>query len=162
MNVLQGCKWATRLAVNFTGTWRKCLYVHKVGSLLLLGLSLLLYKFVIHTCVPLFHKQAGRQQCSCFKCSWTLPPTSSFSFSSLLTTAGWSRLYRAGRYSAAHIAGHSDRHPPWVKSCATAQAALSQCKFFCLSSGFITQAWVPCWAMLLDFQSTPICPQWAL
>lgn len=114
MNVPQGCKWATRLAVNFTGTWRKCLCVHKVGSLLSLGLSLLLFKFVIHACVPLFHKQAGRQQCSCFKCSWTLPPTSSFSFSSLLTTAGWSRLYGAGRWKPVLPilqASQTDTHP---------------------------------------------------
>lgn len=31
MNVLQGCQWASVGAVNFRGTWRKCLCVHRGG-----------------------------------------------------------------------------------------------------------------------------------
>lgn len=82
MTVLEGCQWAAVKAVNFTGTWRKCLCVHRVGSLLSLGVSLLLFKLAIHAHVAVFHNQVRSQQCLCFVCSWTLPSNSSSSFSS--------------------------------------------------------------------------------
>lgn len=62
--------------------------------------------------------------------------------------------------NAAHVVSQWDRQQHWSKRCVTPHVALSQRKVFCLSSGFITQTWVPGWTMLLDFQSTLFCPQW--
>lgn len=101
MNVLEGCQWATVKAVNFAGTWRKCLCVHSVGSPLSLGLSLLLSKSATHACVAVFHKQVGGQQCSGFMCSWSLLPNSSSLFSSS-PSAPWPwQVQRVGRYRQA-------------------------------------------------------------
>lgn len=62
--------------------------------------------------------------------------------------------------NAAHVVSQRDIQQHWSKRCVTSQVTLGQCKFFCLSSRFITQTWVPGWTMLLDFQSTHFCPQW--
>lgn len=54
-------------------------YVYTEGPLLLLGLSLLLFQSAMRERVAVFHKQAVRQQWSCFMYSWTLRMNSSSS-----------------------------------------------------------------------------------
>lgn len=148
MTVLEGCQWAAVKAVNFTGTWRKCLCVHRVGSLLSLGVSLLLFKLAIHAHVAVFHNQVGRQQCLCFVCSWTLPSNSSSSFSSS-PSLPWpwqvslDGVGRAGRGNSARIASWWDRHQLHSRRCLTVQAALRLGKYSCFSSRFIAQFRVP-------------------
>lgn len=134
LSVLKGCQWAIVKAVNFVGTWRKCLCVHSVGSPLLLGLSLLLSKSATHACVAVFIKQVGRQQCSGFMCIITSAKFQPFVF--LFTdfagaVVGQSRLWRVGRYrQALPVLGWWDRHQP--RRVVTAQAAPRQCRYSCL------------------------------